>query len=175
MEVRLATPDDASPLAAIHVRTWQTAYRGLIPDETLDSLDVAERAARWRSIIGDCRKDTFVAINDDGIVGFCSVEPSRNEAEARQGVGELTSLYVDPDYWRKGAGRALCDAAIAQAQDRRFRELILWVLELNHAARSFYESMGFELDSDAEYTRESGGGTELAHVRYWIDLSPSAA
>ena len=175
MEVRLATPDDADPLASIHVRTWQAAYRGLIPDETLDSLDVAERAARWREILREFRKDTFVAVDGGVIVGFCSVEPSKDEAEARQGISELTSLYVDPDHWRKGAGRALCDAAIAQAQDRKFRDLILWVLESNHAARAFYESMGFELDSGVEFTRGFGGGVEIPQVRYRIELSPSAA
>jgi ribosomal protein S18 acetylase RimI-like enzyme len=175
MKIRLATTDDADPLAAVHIRTWQVAYRGLIPDETLDSLDVEDRAGRWRAYLAEDHTDTFVALHDGSIIGFCSIEPSRDEAEARSGVGELTSLYVDPDHWRVGAGRALCDAAIAQAQDRQFQTLILWVLEANRGARNFYESMGFQLDPGVGFTRGFGGGAEIAQVRYHIQLSPWAA
>ncbi len=175
MQIRLATAADADPLAVVHVRTWLAAYRGLIPDETLDSLDVADRTARWRALLAEGRNDTFVAVHDGSIIGFCSIEPSRDEAEARLGVGELTSLYVDPGHWRAGAGRALCDAAIAQAKDRQFRELILWVLERNDRARIFYESIGFQLDPGVGFTRGFGGDSAVAQVRYRLELSPFAA
>ena len=175
MKIRRATVYDAEPLAIVHVRTWQVAYRGLIPDETLDSLDVADRAARWRASIAKDQSDIYVAVHDGSIIGFCSIGPSRDEAETNSDVGELTSLYVDPDHWREGAGRALCDAATAQAQDRQFRTLTLWVLESNHRARAFYESMGFELEPGVGFTRGFGGGVELAQVRYRMQLARCVA
>jgi hypothetical protein len=41
--VRPARPDDALPVAGVHVRSWQAAYRGLLPDDYLDGLRAEER------------------------------------------------------------------------------------------------------------------------------------
>jgi len=35
MRIRVATPDDAEAIVDAHVRSWQVAYRGLIPDPVL--------------------------------------------------------------------------------------------------------------------------------------------
>jgi hypothetical protein len=41
---RLAQPGDAGAIAVVHVRSWQAAYRNLVPQEFLDSLDTSARA-----------------------------------------------------------------------------------------------------------------------------------
>jgi hypothetical protein len=41
MLIRLATPDDAWPIAAVDVAGWQAAYRGLMPDDYQDGLSIA--------------------------------------------------------------------------------------------------------------------------------------
>jgi ribosomal protein S18 acetylase RimI-like enzyme len=166
MRVRLATAEDAEPIAGVHVRSWQVAYRGLIPDETIDSLDVADRAARWRSIFEQSGQDIFVAVENALVRGFCDLQPSRDEEHANQSVGEISAIYVDPAHWRKGLGRALCTAAIARARLRGFHDLVLWVLEENHGARRFYEELGFVRDGDIALTRDFGGGVELSEIRY---------
>jgi hypothetical protein len=38
--VRPATPDDADAIASVHVRSWQAAYRGIVPDAMLDALSI---------------------------------------------------------------------------------------------------------------------------------------
>ncbi len=170
MQIRPATSEDVEPLARVHVRSWQVAYRGLIPDETLDKLDVAERAARWRATFGDGDQDVLVAVDDGTVRGFCSLQPARDEMDSRETVGEITSLYVDPEHWRQGLGRASYSAIAARARQRGFRELVLWVLEENHAARRFYERMGFHRDAGAGFTRGFGGGVELSENRYRVRL-----
>ena len=40
MEIRLATPADAKFVADIRVSTYQTSYRGYLPDDFLDSLKI---------------------------------------------------------------------------------------------------------------------------------------
>jgi len=47
MILRPAEPRDALEVARVHIRTWQVAYRGLVPDEYLDSLNIEDRAARY--------------------------------------------------------------------------------------------------------------------------------
>ena len=49
--VRAATPADAAAIAGVHVRSWQAAYRGIVPDEVLDGLSLPDREQRWRSIL----------------------------------------------------------------------------------------------------------------------------
>ncbi len=51
--VRRAAPVDAAAIALVHVRAWQAAYRGLMPDDVLERLSVDERALRWRDILSN--------------------------------------------------------------------------------------------------------------------------
>jgi ribosomal protein S18 acetylase RimI-like enzyme len=58
-------------------------------------------------------------------------------------VAEMPTLYVRPDLWHRGYGRALCTEALTRASARGFRSLTLWVLEMNLHARRFYGAVGF--------------------------------
>ena len=62
--------------------------------------------------------------------------------------GELDGLFVEPDLWGGGIGRALIQAAAHQA---RLRGLTLTVVA-NPSARGFYESCGFTVEGE-EQTR----------------------
>jgi hypothetical protein len=44
--LRAGTLDDVPAIAAVHVQSWQTSYRHILPAEFLDGLDVARRAER---------------------------------------------------------------------------------------------------------------------------------
>ena len=55
--VRVATIEDAEAIAAIHLRTWQVAYEGIVPAEFLASLSIRERANMWRRVIGTSIKE----------------------------------------------------------------------------------------------------------------------
>ena len=67
-----------------------------------------------------------MVVGDAGVIGFASVGPSRDEHE----VGELYAIYVDPDAWSTGAGRALIERAEERLRDD-YPEATLWVLEDN--------------------------------------------
>jgi len=58
--------------------------------------------------------------------------------------GELDGLFVEPDLWGGGIGRALVDAATHQA---RKRGLTLKVIA-NPVARGFYENCGFSVEGE---------------------------
>jgi GNAT superfamily N-acetyltransferase len=62
--------------------------------------------------------------------------------------GELDGLFVEPDLWGRGIGRALINAATKEA---RSKGLALSVIA-NPSARRFYESCGFTIEGD-EQTR----------------------
>ncbi len=96
--IRPGTPEDADGAARVHVETWQAAYAHALPVDQLAALTVDQRAPGWRRW-----PPTFVAEEAGAIVGFIDVGASRDEdADA-----ELFSLYVHPDSWGTGVGRAL--------------------------------------------------------------------
>lgn len=150
------------------MRTWQAAYRGLMPDDFLEQLDVAERAERWRRNLSGTQGDHFVIEDEPGrVAGFCSVLPSPNPDDGET-VGVIAALYVDPPHWRRGFGAALMQVATDRARERGFRELWLRVLEGNESARRFYEGQGFRPDGSAQ--SETYGDAVLPVLRYraWV-------
>ena len=138
MPIRPAQPRDAAEIARIHVRTWQVAYRGQVPDAYLKSLDaeIEERTARWERIIASPasrRQHQLLALDGDRIVGFVTFGPSNDESDPE--VGEVYAIYVDPGSWDRGFGRELFAAAVQGLTDAGFRAATLWVLNTNARAR----------------------------------------
>jgi GNAT superfamily N-acetyltransferase len=169
MDVRIATPADAPIIAQIHVETWRAAYRGQIPDAILDALDVDQRTTFWEKRLAEPQRPVFVSDDDEVVQGFCDLIPSRDKDAAPGQVGEIAAIYVLPNHWRKGAGRALCERALAEARTRNHSSVTLWMLGSNFRTKPFYESMGFRLDG-ATRKMATPDGTELCEVRYRISI-----
>lgn len=162
-ELRRATGADAPVVAAMHVRAWQVAYRGIVPDAFLDGLDVEARAARYsfdRSEPGD--PETWIALDGEDLVGMVNVGPARDDD--LPGLGEVRAVYVAPDRWRSGAGSALLAMAERRLADSGFADACLWVLADNARARRFYERAGWRIDGGTKTIVI--GGRELLEVRY---------
>ena len=160
--VRLATVQDASAIGRVHVRAWQAAYRGQMPDDYLDGLRPEERAASWeRDLRRERDRDAMLVADDNGrVVGFALVGPAQDP----EGAGQLYAINVDPDHWGTGVGRALLAAAQAELARLGYTEAVLWVLPGNARARRFYEVAGWA-DDAAQRTGEAWG-VEFTEVRY---------
>jgi ribosomal protein S18 acetylase RimI-like enzyme len=167
--LRRAEPEDAEGIAAVHVRSWRAAYRGLVPDDFLVQLSVAERAAAWREQLVDEAggRGTFVAQSRDALVGFAAVGPTRDPF-ANPGTGEVYAIYVDPDEWRRGIGSSLLTQAVEDLRGRGYTSATLWVLVANDIGRRFYEQHGWQVEG-ARQTYPIGG-VELEEIRYRIEL-----
>jgi GNAT superfamily N-acetyltransferase len=139
MLLRAAESADAMSVARVHVRSWQSAYRGLLPNEYLDQLRPEDRAERYDFASRDPRTpQTIVAVEVGVIRGFATTAPSRDADLA--GYGELGALYVDPDYWGRGIGMALVSAARDGLAGLGFGHALLWVLMGNVRADRFYRN-----------------------------------
>jgi ribosomal protein S18 acetylase RimI-like enzyme len=169
VQVRQATIADARRIAQIHVETWRAAYRGQMPDAVLDNLDVEKRAAFWNTHLTSQPSGTFVAELKREVIGFCDLIPSRDTDSNPNEVGEIAAIYVQPGFWRKGAGAALCRYSLRAARLQKYNSVTLWVLTSNVPARNFYETMGFSLDG-ATKIDQSFQNHELHEVRYQISL-----
>jgi GNAT superfamily N-acetyltransferase len=167
--VRPATPDDADAIASAHVRSWQAAYRGIVPDALLDALSIERRASWWRGELTEMAKPTecWVVEQSCRVVGFASIGAARG-GSAGPGVGELFAIYLEPEAWSQGLGRALMDRAVAGLRAGGFRTAILWVLADNLRGRRFYERTGWR--PDGETMGWETHGSTLEEVRYRIEL-----
>ncbi len=146
VRVREAEPRDAEAIAGIHVRSWQVAYRGLLSDGYLDSLSVPDRLEMHRQMLeAPGERRSWVAEEDGRVVGFAVTGPSQ-DADADERTGELYAVYLEPDRFGAGIGKLLCDHALADLRERRFRTATLWVLGSNVRARRFYEREGWAAD-----------------------------
>jgi GNAT superfamily N-acetyltransferase len=152
--IRPGTPEDAEGVARVHVETWQAVYAHVLPHERLHALSIEQRADQWRS------QPPVVAEVDGEIVGFVSVGASRDE----DADGELYAIYVLPDHWSTGVGRALMEAGEAELRRLGHRDVVLWVLDDNPRARRFYELAGWATDDSARGIEIFG--LEVPEVRY---------
>jgi GNAT superfamily N-acetyltransferase len=168
VEIRIALPTYAAEIASVHIRSWQDAYRGIVPDEYLDALDIGERTHTWASVLNQTAEGFYgstsiVAVIDGVVVGFATVGRLRG-ADPSNNAGEIYSIYASPAVLGIGVGRALIDAAVVELEQRGHGYLCLWVLEANTRARAFYERQGWTHDGGAQAI--DIGGRTLSELRY---------
>lgn len=167
MLIRPAESDDARRIATVHVRSWQAAYRGLIPQEYLDRLDPAERMPEWKSTLAEMSlpgKGILVAEIDGEIAGFAGLCPTRDEDEDPEKVGEVAAIYLAPEAWGTGVGRRLMTAAVEALAQAGYEQATLWVLDTNERARRFYQAAGWRPDGAVK--KDVRWGFSLDEVRY---------
>jgi GNAT superfamily N-acetyltransferase len=134
LTLRLAKPEEHDALEELQRRASieLPEYRdGLIADPEAIYLPEGQIA----------NGQVIVAELDGEVAGFAAVVG-----------GELDGLFVEPDLWGRGIGRALADAATHEA---RRRGLALTVIA-NPRARRFYEHCGFAVEGE-EQTRFGPG------------------
>jgi len=168
---RDAVPADAAAIGRIKRDGWRAAYRGMLPDASLDALDADELAIEFEKHIIALGLDPLptrlflVAQAADAVVGYAIAGPYR--WDELPGAGEVYALYVDPDHWRGGSGAALMVAAEERLRGLGHVEAALWALEANRVGRGFYEAVGWRADGVTGERCEIDGAVE---VRYRRDL-----
>lgn len=163
LTIQDADPADAFAVASVHVRSWQVAYRNLLPDAYLDSLRPEDRAVKYDfGSTTEGKPHTLVAIKKDLIVGFVTTTASRDPE--LQEWGELAALYVDPDLWGLGIGTALIASARSRLLHSGFKDVYLWVLQGNARAEQFYRADGWIRDGNKR--TEVVWGITVDEVRY---------
>lgn len=168
-QIREARLDDVEVIAAIHVASWRSTYRGIVSDETLNALSVQERAAMWRNGLKKDPRPEFllVAESDAGhLAGFASAGPERSGHPDYK--GELFAIYLLEDCQRSGIGRALVKAVMRRLDQQDIQSMIMWMLKAN-PNRAFAERLGGLNIASKLYQI---GDQNLEAVAYgWKDLS----
>jgi GNAT superfamily N-acetyltransferase len=166
LSIRRASPADARAIAENSVKGWQEAYRDVLPRDFLAGLSVDTREIAWRTMLEsdeDGRAPSWLAERDGRPIGFVACGPPRDE-DVPLPAAEVYALYVLPDHWRSGVGKALLSTAVDHCLGRGATALVLWVLESNARGRAFYEALGWNPDGSRQNVRI--GGMATLEVRY---------
>ncbi|MFD1930802.1 GNAT family N-acetyltransferase [Nonomuraea mangrovi] len=133
VDIRQGTTADAAAVAALHTRSWQTAYTGILPDGYLNGSLADRQADLWRDrLAGGGAGHLLIADAGEGVAGFAYLVPQEDRVL-------LDNLHVEPGLKRSGIGGALLRHALDRAGTR---ELYLEVLKRNTTAIAFYERHG---------------------------------
>src|SRR5262245_47328959 len=146
--VRPAILDDAEGIAKVHVKGWQDAYVGMLPQHVLDRQAVPARVRMWTGMLQEPPggRWTFVAVDPAiGIVGF--VGGVRGKPAVYGAAFKIPVLYVLQSHLPRGLGRTLMHALGGAMALHGTGQVALWSLASNRAARVFYERVGGRLIS----------------------------
>ncbi|HIZ55323.1 MAG TPA: GNAT family N-acetyltransferase [Firmicutes bacterium] len=151
--IRLAKPDDARDMAEILSRSWEAAYRDIIPINYIKEKN-ATRHALFKRIITDENDRQYVIQADGKTIGVMCVAPPQEEADVQivhdSGIDdsfyEVHGIYLHPDVYRQGIGKVAMHFAFDKARCAGKSHIILWVFAENTNAIKFYENCGFTPD-----------------------------
>lgn len=131
LTLRSMTPGDWPEVSAIYqsgIDTGQATFATDLPS-----------FQQWdASHLAHCR---YVALDGHRVVGFVAISPTSSRA-VYAGVVEAT-LYVDPEYHRRGVGRLLLGHLMAQSRSHGIWTIQAGVLQENAGSLALLEAMGF--------------------------------
>lgn len=164
--IREATSSDIPNLAKVHVASWQAAYRDILPAEGLSALSVERHEVIWQRNFLDTEWSCLLMEHQSRLVGFVAFGASHDDDADASQTGEIHALYLLPEMWGAGHGRALCERALHNLKARGLTEVMVWVLQDNKRATRFYKRMGFHCDNTTKTMQLCSA--ELCAVRYRI-------
>lgn len=162
--IRKVEKNDLESVVDIKISSWQTAYKNIIDDNYLMSMNKYKELKKRQS---DYMCNGFIVAELDGaIVGFCRY------TDYNQYVNnidcEIVSLYVKPNLKNNGIGSAMFKYVKNYFISKNKTRMILWCLKENFIGRSFYEKMGGSLASEKVYNIN---GKDYIEVSYIYELS----
>lgn len=139
VDIRKAEPRDANAIADVHRDAWQGAYAGIIPHRALTAMINRRGSQWWANAIR--RSATVLVIEVGGkVAGYCTL--GRNRARELKQQGEIYELYLRPECQGVGFGSRLFAAARERLAAHGLDGLVVWALEENANALSFYRGAG---------------------------------
>jgi len=142
--IRRAAEADLPSIAAIHLASWQDAYKGVVPEAVLLGRSIADCLAGWRATFAAHAANITVAASQDGrIHGFCCAGAVVDADRSGPFEFEVYGLHVAPSSRRNGIGACLLHQALARARRHEGSSTaIVWTLKDLALSRRFYEREG---------------------------------
>lgn len=141
IEIKEATTDDVFGISDVQKESWLATYPnkefGITKEDILSENFHSEgRIEKRIDIIKNTNSNTkfFVAKDGEKVVGYCC-------AQKFEDFNKIKSIYILPDFKRRGIGKGLLNKAFEFFEDNK--PIKLSVAIYNQNAIDFYEKLGF--------------------------------
>jgi len=159
--IHYANGSDSEILGEIHSESLGFAYNGIFPDDYIQSrFSYERRKDGFKRELSLGYPETAIIYKDEIPIGLFTIGKSRY-GNVDDSCIEIWRIYLKPNYIGKGFGTELMNWGIDELRKKGYKKAILWVLEDNHRARTFYERRGFSFDGNVQ-TIENG----IRELRY---------
>lgn len=136
-EIRPMTIDDADAIASIYAH-YVTRTVVTFDTET-------PTPERMRQTVGTLIRDgypAYVCLLDGTLAGYCYAHPWKTRPAYRHTLE--TTIYLHPDYTRRGLGRKLMDCLIEDCRSRQdCHALVACITVPNEASTALHEALEF--------------------------------
>lgn len=159
--IRYANEEDADTMALIYSKSFQQAFKGIIPDDFLKERFSYERLKeRLYKGIYEGTVTSCIMYEADIPVGMQTFIKDKERHDSEIEIGTICLL---PEYWGRNIGIEFIGWALTELKRKGYIKVALWVVEENVRARKFYEKVGFEHDGEI---RIINPGREIKEYRY---------
>ncbi|MFE3575572.1 GNAT family N-acetyltransferase [Lysinibacillus sp. NPDC059133] len=167
MKIRKANIQDAQGIGKVHVDSWRTTYKGILPDDFLNKLSYEQRTELWKKNISDASNYVLVAENEqDEIIGFAT--GGTRKTNSVPNATDLTSIYLLEEYQGLGIGKQLLKEIFAYFKQKGYKKVFVEVLAENKT-RDFYEYYGAQYVNNIEI--KIGGKIVEELIYVWNDVN----
>ncbi|MGE8001361.1 N-acetyltransferase family protein [Lysinibacillus sp. NPDC093190] len=167
MKIRKANIEDAIGIGKVHVDSWRTTYKGILPDDFLNNLSYEQRTELWKKNISDATNYVLVAENEQNeIIGFAT--GGTRKTNSIPNATDLTSIYLLEEYQGKGIGKQLLKEMFAYFKQKGYEKVFVEVLAENKT-RDFYEYYGAQYVNNIEI--KIGGKIVEELIYVWNDVN----
>jgi L-amino acid N-acyltransferase YncA len=141
-QVRKAQLSDINEIGNVHFHAWKTTYHGIIAQDFLDNLELAERIASAKRRLESPTSNCFVCVetNLNKVVGFADFGKCREKNVDAD--GELYAIYFYQEFQNFGGGKMLFNYCFNQMKQLKFKKVMVSLFDKNNATKIFYEKMG---------------------------------
>ncbi len=166
MKIRKATIQDAPAIAKVHVDSWRTTYKAILPNSFLSNLSYEKRTVLWENNIADHANYVIVSETDEGsITGFGTA--SKRETNTVDNTGDLTSIYLLEEFHGLGIGKQLMKELFLHFKGLGYEKVFVEVLEDNKT-KFFYQYYGAQLIHTVQLKFDEKIVNELVYE--WNDI-----
>lgn len=128
--IRKATLEDAYSLAEVLAKSWESAYKNIIPMEQLKKYtNIERRYEMFKTMLMNPKGEFYISLFRNlpcGEFMFCN---SRDKDLSD--YGEIVSIYLLEEYWDKGFGKGMMMYALKVMREYNYNNVLLWVFKEN--------------------------------------------
>ncbi len=141
ISVKKISIEDIKELSNLEYHIWRSTYRGILPDEYLDNLDINHIQEKFKNKLYDNSVETYLINSDMSSIGYFSLKYNNN-------VLEVSKLYILKNYQNIGVGSFVAEYIKAKTIEHHIDIVESWVIENNYISENFHKKMGFIKTAD---------------------------